>query len=300
VRKGKPADAWIDATVRGLRVGEIGVSIAGRRALIASAQSKALVELPPTHGTIREERTITLAESGRADVVEVTRATGSLAVGRRWGFEGPDAKQRIDGVQKWVREAWDVPKGEPIDVKLGDDLANMTIHARAGIGWTFINEAVAWVASGTLFEELPAPLRTRIDKNDENGENGKSHTPRATPVRAASTFDASVIAVVKPPPGFRAAPLPPPVEWKLGPVEFKQSMQALPRGDVEVRTTLRQSALVVTAVDAQLIRERVSTFLSGEAPAVRFVSDARALREAGEARAAVRAALQGAPPPSAP
>lgn len=280
------APLWLDATVRGLRVGEIGTAIERRKALVATRTTAALATLPATHGTAVEERTMTLAARGDATMVERSRATGALAVERRWGFDPEGAARRRERVSAWTREAWLVSPEDPVEVEFGADLAEMTIRARSATGETSLDEATAWVKIGDLLEVLPAPLRTTPE--------GRTPAARRTPMLTAMTFESRQVTRVVPPAGFRPVPLPDPVRWKIGPVAFEQVARAEPDGAVVVTTVLTQDALEIPAADADAIREKVTAILGGNALAISFHSGPRSLRESGDARGAVRLARQEA------
>ena len=75
---------WIDATDRYAQLGQLPMGDQGRLALIASADTTALMKTPEStskdNGLV-ETREFTLTDNGPANVVEITEPRGDLRVG---------------------------------------------------------------------------------------------------------------------------------------------------------------------------------------------------------------------------
>lgn len=282
--KASASDLWLDATVRGLKVGEIGGAIERRRTLIAAPETRALSTVPPTHGTYREEREIRLAARGPATIVERSTSSGAIALASRWGFTDEERARRQKQLEKWARDAWSIDAADPVAVEIGSDLTEVTVRARGTIGLTEATSAEAWVQSAALFDWLPQPLR------EAPPDDKQPPVPRRTPLEGTMTIDSTLVARIIPPPGFDALPLPVARTWKVGPVSVTESSRVLPDGSAEATVQVRQDALRVEARDVDEARQRIASFLRDAAGPFRFVTRARALRERGDHRGAVRLA----------
>lgn len=286
--KAGASDLWIDATVRGLKVGEIGGGIERRRSLIAAPETRSLSTVPPTHGTYREDREIRLTARGPATVVERSKSSGAIAIASRWGFTDEERARRREQLEKWARDAWSVDASDPVAVEIDSDLTGVTVRAHGKIGLSEPTSAEAWVRSDSLFDWLPQPLR------ETPGDDKQATAARRTPLEGTMTIDSRLVAHIIPPAGFEALPLPAGRNWKVGPISLAESSRMLPDGSVEAVVQLRQDALRLEARDVDEARQRIASFLHDDPAPFRFVTRARALRERGDHRGALRLALADA------
>ena len=166
----KTPPLWIDATATYARLGQLPGPDQGRFALIANADTTALVKTPESSSkdnVVLELRELKLSDHGPATVTEKTQPMGVFeSMYRSYYADEPDKDTR-EGLTGYI-------KGQYIAEKLGSvertDPANLgqqfeltLVGEKAKRGYTELDSAVAAIRLEGLFNQLPNELKQKDD-----------------------------------------------------------------------------------------------------------------------------------------
>ena len=148
----------------------------GRLALIASAETTALVKTPESSSQdngLLETREFTLTDNGPANVVEITQPKGMFESGFRSFYADKPDKDTRDGLRGYVKSEYlsddltKVDRTDPADLSLPFEL---TIGCeKAKRGYTGLENAQAAIRVDRLFQLLPDELKRKDDTRREKG-----------------------------------------------------------------------------------------------------------------------------------
>ncbi len=298
---GDPA-LWIDATDRYAHLGQLPMADQGRRALIARAETTALIKTPESASEdngIVETREFTLTENGPANVVEITEPRGVLeSVFRAYYADKPDNDTR-DGLRAYVRSEYfsddltKVDRTDPADLSLPFQLTIACEKAKRG--YTGLEDAQAAIRLDKIFQLLPDDLK-RKDDTDENKPSGpgKPKKPRTEDWEMNAAFSTAWNYRIAPPAGFVPKELPKDTAIQLGPALLTEKFSAEKNGVVTAKLVFDSVKRRYTVAEATALRNQVAELIDGPAISIDFEPEgAVLLREGkvGEALASYRALI---------
>jgi tetratricopeptide (TPR) repeat protein len=291
-------DLWIDPTDEYARLGQLPRSDQGRLALIARAESTALVAIPEASSQdnrVVEKREFYLAENGPARVVETTEPHGVFESGFRSGYADAEDKDTRKNLKDYIANEYlseklgRINRSDPAD--LSKQLHLVIEASEAKRGYTGLDSASAAIRLEHLFYRLPDELQQR-EEEVENGADtstDKPKKPRAADYQLPEAFVNEWQYRFFLPLGFQAKPLPPSVKMALGPAILTEEFSM--EGDGSVKAILQFDTVKrrFTAEEAKELREKVVSLREGPAILVYFEPTTQALMNQGKMREAFQA-----------
>jgi len=181
---GRPAHQepalWIDATDRYARLGQLPAGDQGRLALIARAETTALVIIPEAtskDNVLLEQRELTLSENGPATVTEKNQPTGVFESIYRSSFADRPDHQTRDGLTSYVKGQYlaekltSVDRTDPADLSRQFELT--LVGEKAKRGYTGLDSAQAAIRLDGLFMRLPDDLKHKDDSDEKKKQDDK-------------------------------------------------------------------------------------------------------------------------------
>ncbi len=277
---------WIDPTADFVPPGELPLMDQARRALIITAGTAALSltpDPPPSRNWFREVREFRLAESGPAALTETSTMGGSFEASYRDSFERSSSTEAHDHLEKYVKSEYDaegLARFSTSDPRAMDTPFTMTVEATGTKeGATDDSSAVVYVRAGGLLSYLP----DFVTQADAAGTT----FARKNDLRLWEPFVCDYVYHIIPPPGFRAAALPPDQTVPLGPAILKKTFTLEQDGSVTGVLHLDSVRRVYTAAETVALHEAARAFLAGQASVVSFEQVGESLLAAGRYREAL-------------
>jgi Flp pilus assembly protein TadD len=296
---GEPA-VWIDATDRYARLGQLPRDDQGRLALIARAETTALVKTPEAgskENVLQEIREIDLAENGPANVSEISRPMGVFESNFRADYADNPDKDARDHLTKYFKAYYDAKELTKIDRTDPADLSRQFELTLAGEkarrGYTGLDGAQTAIILDALFQRLPNELRRRDDADDKKKKDDRDKPKKP---RTADWWlnEASIVEWnyrIVPPAGFVPKELPKDVTIQVGPAVLTEKFSTEKDGVVAAHLTFDSVKRRYTIAEATELRNKVAELIAGPAILVNFESQGAALLhdgKVGEALAAYR------------
>lgn len=282
-----PEALWIDATAEYARVGDLPAADQGRLALIATADTKALVKTPESSSADnRSVHTveIRLADYGRAEIRRSIEALGEAESDMRRQFGDPGkVKETLEGQVKLIYLADGVAD---FTATRRDDFSQpfrLTFIANnAGRGVTEEDQAVAGLFTHFVFSDLPFGLTP----NDEDNADKKDAKPRTHDFVLPQAHQSEHRYRVYYPSFLKPTPLPKSEEVKLGPATFSRSYRQDASGYVEAVYRFDSGKRRYTPAEYAEFRKEVRRVWSAKPEVLSFpsaTSEALALGKVQEA-----------------
>lgn len=287
--KGKSERAyWIDATVGLASLGQVGSTVQGRWALVASKSTNSLKKIPnapASQNRIVEERIVRLPGYGKAAIREVTKFFGTREVNARYSYRDRKQDKLREDMEAYVADHYKAPVLVSVSTTVSTDLdtpLELYVEAKeAAVTYAGTHEAGVYIDRSGLFElvsrELMAVanerkhLRSRIEK-------------RATPLRVFPSHKEWRYRIEHPP-GFEAKTLPRDQDRMLGMLRFHQSFR-VKKGYVEATFSITNDENVLTAAEVNLTRKKIAALLDGDTLLIELHHDAMGLWERGKVKEA--------------
>lgn len=292
---GEPA-MWIDATAESARLGQLPDDDHGRLALIVDAQTTALTRIDEARSTdnvVEETRELRLADQGPAEVTEVSTPRGNFEMTYRAVYADVKDKGTVESLTEYMKNEYLVERVEKPDTSDPKDFSRpfrLTLKgARAERGATTLSEAVAYIRTDGLFDNLPSDLKTREPTEAENAKATRPEPPRTHDYVLNRPYVVDWQYRVVPPAGFEAGALPENAEHDLGPAKFSEQFSV--DADGAVRAHLRFDTLKrrFTPAEYRALRNAVALMDNREAITIKFDLKAHRLFTQGQARESFQA-----------
>jgi transglutaminase-like putative cysteine protease/Flp pilus assembly protein TadD len=294
---------WIDATDRYARLGQLPPDDQGRLALIARAETTALVktqEDTSKENVLQESRELDLAENGPANALEITRPMGIFESHYRSYYADKPDKETREGLTNYVKSQYAADKlvsaerTDPADLSRQFELTLKCEKAKRG--YTGLDGAQAAIRLDGLFQRLPDELKKREDADEKKKQDDKDKPkkPRTADwwLNEASTVEWNYRIV--PPDGFVPKELPADATIPVGPALLTEKFSREKDGVVAARLTFDTVKRRYTVAEATELRNKVAELIDGPAILVNFESKGAALLhegKVGEALAAYRSLI---------
>ena len=291
---GNPA-LWIDATDRYARLGQLPMGDQGRRALIAGAETTALVETPESssqdNGMV-ETREFTLTDNGPASVVEITGPKGVFESIYRSHYADKPDKDTRDGLRAYVKSEYlsddltTVDRTDPADLSQPFQL---TIACqKASRGYTGLENAQAAIRVDRIFQLLPDDLK-RKDDTGENNPSGPDQPkkPRTEDWELNAAFSTEWNYRIVPPAGFVPKDLPKDATIQLGPALLTEKFSAEKNGVVIAKLVFDSVKRRYTVAEATALRNQVAELVGSPAILIDFEPEGAVLMREGKMREAL-------------
>jgi len=274
---GEPA-LWIDPTDEFARPGELPLEDQGRFALIASDSTTALTRTPEAASTanrLRETRTYTLPEDGKAQVVEVTEGTWYEDAQMRREYAGSDRKAYGEGLQKYATDYFVTPKLDKYDVGDPHDFSKpfrLTLTmAKSQSGVVDKGEGDVIIPTANLVSFLPEILRDHEEKTAE-AEKAKPEKKRKHDFVFFRPRVREWEYLIVPAAGYAPRTLPPNETTKLGSVTLTTEYTAAADGSVAAKLVLDSGKRRLTPAEFEETRIAVSKLARREGVHIGFDS----------------------------
>jgi transglutaminase-like putative cysteine protease/tetratricopeptide (TPR) repeat protein len=288
-------DIWIDATDDHARLGQLPSPDQGRLALIARSATDSLTMTPvasSTDNVLRETREFYLSENGPARIVEISVPHGAMESRYRSAYGDPENKDRKKELTNYVKAQYLAEKLDRIEPSdPGDISKQFTLKLEcsgAKRASTDLESAAAAIRLDTLFNSLPAELRTHESHKDDEKEAEpvklKSKKIRTADYQLAEAFATEWDYKIVPPPGFRPKPLPPNAKVSAGPALLTEEFSADKDGAIRAMVRFDSVKRRFSPSEAAEMRDKVAQLLEGEAILLYFEPIAQALLNEGKFR----------------
>lgn len=287
--RGKEPEMWIDATAQYARVGELPYMDYGRWALIVDEKTTGLKKIPELTAAAnlhREFRDFTLAEFGKATIVEKNQDTGPGEADYRsfYASEDKDLRHRIEG---YLKNAYLADKlislqhDDPSDLSQPFWVSFTTTGKRGSTDYT---SAVMAIRVEDLFNGFPDYFTTPADdaKGDAADSNGDKPRTQDWQIRPfTNEWDYKITA----PPGYKLRALPDNKAETLGTGRFTQQYTSNADGTV-VQAVLRfeSGKPRLTVAEAEALRDAIVKARKADPVFVTFDSVGGALIAAGKVK----------------
>jgi len=293
---------WIDATDRYARLGQLPMDDQGRLALIARAETTALVKTPESasrDNLLREYREFTLSENGPATVTERNLPQGIFESNYRGTFADQPDKESRENLTNYVKGQYaaeklaDVKRSDPDDLSRQFELTLSCEKAKRG--YTGLDNAQAAIILDALFQRLPKELKEREDADKKNKDDkDKPKKPRTADWWLNEPSVVEWDYRIAPPAGFVAKELPKDATIPIGPAVLTEKFSVEKSGTVVAQLTFDTVKRRYTVAEANALRDKAVELIDGPAILVNFESQGAALLhdgKVGEALAAYRSLI---------
>jgi transglutaminase-like putative cysteine protease/Flp pilus assembly protein TadD len=299
---GRPAHQepalWIDATDRYARLGQLPAGDQGRLALIARAETTALVKIPEAtskDNVLLEQRELTLSENGPATVTEKNQPTGVFESIYRSSFADQPDRQTRDGLTSYVKGQYlaenltRVERTDPTNLSIPFELKLACEKAKRG--YTSLDSAQAAIRLDTLFLRLPDDLRHKDDPDEKKkrDDKDKPKKPRTEDWELSEPFRAEWRYRIVPPAGFVPKEPPANATIPVGPALVTESFSTEKDGVVTARIAFDSVKRRYTVAEATELRNKVAELIAGPAILVNFEPQGAALLHEGKVKEALAA-----------
>jgi tetratricopeptide (TPR) repeat protein len=227
---------WVDPTDEYSRAGELPLMDQGRLALIASATTTAPVKTPESESKSNrtvETRTFTLAEEGKASVLEITEATGSEESTIRRFYAASDRKKYREQMEEYAKDYYAAKAMPKLDVNDPHDLTmpfRIQLEAtEAERGMSMDGEAAVAIFPSGFVQSVPWSLR---DFGDEKDEAAKEKKRRKQDFVFTRPFVREWRYRIVPPAGFVPRTLPQNETMRLGTMSLAKEFKIENNGTV--------------------------------------------------------------------
>lgn len=298
---------WIDATEELARAGELPSSDRDRWALVAAPGTKALQKTPPpvaAQNLLSRTRTVTLAELGKAKIVEENVFHGDVEIWARRTLGQADEKARKEWVTSYSKSAYLTDQIGPYRMEGAGDLSQ-PFRTRWEIpasprGSTDLNEAAVGIRLESLIERLPYVFLKADADADESDEADDEETteeaddestaapasdeeggaaPATDPAAAAKDgkpakrtqpfvfrdpFVTEWRYEIQPPPGFTVREIPESKVEAFGPATLERRYRSLPGGVLEAYYRFDSGKVRQTPEEFEAMREKTIALAEGE------------------------------------
>lgn len=261
---GKP-DFWVDATDQYARLGQLSAADQGRLALVARAESEALVSTPvlsSQENLLLEKREFTLAENGPAHVVETSEPRGGLESEYRSYYADEENKNRKKGLTDYMKSQYladkldKMDRSDPRDLSKPFQLVLETNKAKRGI--TELDTAVVAIRLESIFQRLPEELQKKEEDKNADAAKDKPKKPRTMDYQLNEAFATEWQYTVHPPVGFQSKPLPANQKIQLGPTLLTEEFSAEKDGVVHATIRFDTVKRRFTVAEAKEMQEKIS------------------------------------------
>lgn len=236
VRVDGPEPIWIDATDPETPPGRLPPPIQGRLALLVP-DGKDLVKTPEStsaENRLRITREFHLAEIGAGRIVEQRALSGAFASAERRVRNGVPDAQRREAEERFATGAFHADKHVGTRAtgleNPNEDVAIRIEVEGSKVAMTADDAAEVPVTPEGLFEPLPSAMVAP----EGHASAGERRSALVLPV----PFQSEVVYRIFPPEGFRARPVPEPLQRSFGPARLARSATLEKDGTVTVRWTL--------------------------------------------------------------
>lgn len=283
-----PPEMWIDATVERARAGDLPLSDQGRLALVASAETAALVRTPEApsqrNGSV-ELREFRLAEQGPARVLESTEYHGSYERDFRGQYADSNAETNRETLSEYVGAEYLATLGS-FEVGDVDDLSRpfgLKLEAlQAKRGATDEREAVVAFFPGALVRDLPEAIVGAEEKA------GSPPPEREAPYFFANPHYTEQRYRIVLPAGYRLRELPPSEDVALGPGRLSIAWQGGPDGILTGRLRVDTGPRRITAQEFVALRQAVRALRQRPASLIHFDQVGETLLAQGRVQESLR------------
>jgi transglutaminase-like putative cysteine protease/tetratricopeptide (TPR) repeat protein len=295
-----PGDAalWIDATDRYARLGQLPINDQGRLALIARAETTAVVKTPESTSEgnlLLESRQFTLSENGPASVLEVTQPKGVFESRYRAYYADKPDKNMRENLRAYVKSQYvsedltKVERTDPADLSRQFELTLGCEKAKRGI--TDLDNAAVGIRVDALFNLLPGELKQKEETEEEKKKHGedKPKTPRTVDWELAEPFITEWDYRIIPPAGFIPKEMPANARIAIGPALLTEDYSTDKDGAVLARLTFDTVKRRYTVDEATELRNKVTDIIDGPAILVNFEPQGAALLHEGKVKEALAA-----------
>lgn len=301
---------WIDATDRYAQLGQLPAPDQGRLALIARAETTALVKTPESSSkdnVLAENREFTLADNGPAKIVQVFEPRGIFESGYRAYYADKPDKETRDGLRSYVRSEFisddltRVDRSDPADLSHPFQLTIACDKAKRA--YTGLESAQVAIRVDSLFMPLPDELKRKDETEEEKKAEGqdKPKKPRTADWWLSAAFTTEWNYRIVPPTGYVPKGLPQDAKIALGPALLTEQFSTGQNGVVLAHLTFDSVKHRYTVAEATELRNKVADLIDGPAIVINFEPEGAALLHDGKVKEALASyrALVAANPKSA-
>ena len=302
---------WIDATEELARAGELPASDRDRWVLVAAPGTQALQKTPaPTaaENLLSRTRTVTLAELGKAKIVEDVVYRGDLEIQARRSLGLADEKSQKEQLKSYAESELLTDSIGPYRMAAAKDLSRpfatrLEIPASPR-GASDLNEAAVGIRLESLLERMPYVfLRASDDdeaEEEEAVEADEEEADGATPAEGAEDAEASPTAEaeegpaeakpvrrkqpfvfrlpfvtewryeIHPPAGFAVREIPESRSEALGTATLERRYRSLPGGVIEAYFRFDSGKTRLSPEEYEATREKTLALAQGEPVLIYF------------------------------
>jgi len=291
-----PSPIWVDPTDEFARAGELPTMDQGRFALVASPKTTALMTTPVMESASNrsiETRIFTLAEEGKAGVVETTEATGAGDSQLRRSYVSADRKKYREQIENYAKQQYAAKSLKKVDAGDAHDLNKpfrLSIEvADAARGTTDGGESAVAIFPAELLDGLPWSLHQYEDKpEDEQSTAAKRMMKKRLhdfvfPEPYVREWHYRLV----PPAGYAARTLPQNETVKLGTATLSKEFATTADGAVEAKLRFDSGKRRLTPAEFEEMRKAVHDVTESKALIIGFDQIGQTKLNAGDVAGAL-------------
>lgn len=290
-------ELWIDATAEYSQVGTLPWMDYGRWALVVSAKTESLQQIPEitsAQNVHREFREFAMAEYGTAKIVETDEETGPEEADYRDYYSG-EAKQVREHSESYVKEAYladSLTALEHSDLSDLEKTASIKFITKGRRGNTDLTSAIMAIRVEDLFNSLPKYFKTKEEEKTEDSESSDKPKARTADWRI-TPFTAVWHYKVTAPLGFKVRAVPSDKDEKVGTLSFTQKYSSNQEGTVvEAVLTVENDRTRLTVDRAKELRDAVVRARNSDPIFITFDHIGHSLLSAGKIKEGLAAYQQ--------
>lgn len=287
-------ELWIDTTAAYLRLGFLPSADQGRLALIVergTTRLKRIPESPSAASKTVETREFFFPDTGPARVVEVSNSLGTAEEWYRTNFGSGDTQEMRNDLRSYLQDEYVSDEhGIKIEHSKGDDFSKPFYlrleidKAKRGVASEM--DGVVWIPFASLFNRLPAYLKSEKRKHTSEADDGVAARPPSADFVLPEAFTTEWHYRIHLPPGFHAKELPSPMSRHLGPALLTADYES-DRGDIIATLKFDTIKRYFSPAEAEALRAAVVEIEKQSALPLTFESIGKTLLDGGRIREAL-------------
>lgn len=285
---------WVDPTDEFARAGELPSADQGRRALIAANDTTTLVTTPldePSANRTIETRTFTLAESGKATVVETSEFSGEAERDTRRRYAGMDQKSLREHFETYVKNVFLAEALGKYEIGDVHDLSKpfrVTVEAvRAARGTTAEGEAAVAVFHAHCVNQMPEELKEAPEEAEGEPSASSKAKKREHDYVNYQPHVLDVHYRVQPPPGYVVRPVAKNETLTLGTSTLTKTFSEQSDGTFAADYHFDSGPRRITPAQYEATREAISKVANESAVLLMWDQLGRKLMDQGEVGKAI-------------
>ena len=277
---------WIDATAADARIGTLPDADQGRKALIASPTTTALVRTPEQPDAWeRHALEIRFSDFGPSTITETITASGPAESALRAQYGGDEQKTKT-ALENYAKRVFAGKALGKFSRSGGKDLGTpFTVSVeilQTPQAMTTMDSALVQLTPALVMKDLPFSLTGKWDSDDAKEKKRERDFLFPAPQRVEYRFH------LIPPTLFKAGKVPASESMNLGSVEYSRTVKSNADSTIDVDFALKVPKRRITAAEFMATRESIEKLLGKGLEPITFVPATAEFLALGETSKAIR------------